>query len=192
MLLSMREMPTLETKRLLLRTLVPADIHALTQIRNDWQNMKFMSPSTGWPPPENIGEIVFNFWDKKTETSSTHIWAITEKSAPNLCIGYIYLTLNDQNNDQLGFCIDSNHHGKGFGKEVTALVIHHAFSTLKQSELFIRNASVNQASHKLQSGNGAKIMHTEQADYTIGTLLRECWHLTSESFYTAKPEFLTT
>lgn len=125
--------PTIETKRLILRGFNPGDLDAYTMICANPDFMRFLSagkPLTRVQAQEQI-EFIMDHWADK----NYGLWAIVEQSS-NCLIGRVGLQYSDDwSGIQIGWAIQPKSWGKGYATEATQTVINWTFNNQVTSEL---------------------------------------------------------
>ncbi len=121
--------PALSTKRLMLRALAPADIHALFALRSDPRVMKHI----GRPLAKTL-EDAAKFMQDMQETFAAKtgiVWAITRHGDPELIgtIGFWRIEA-EHHHGELGYILKPELWGQGFTREAASAVIAHGFDGL--------------------------------------------------------------
>jgi len=119
----METLPEIETERLLLRTLVPADAPALFGYAVDPRVSRFLL----WSPHKDIEESRAAI-DRFREAPQMMQWAITQKDGGVLVgVGGFGVVNGALRSADLGYSFSPAFWGQGFATEMTKAVISHGF-----------------------------------------------------------------
>lgn len=131
--------PVLESSRLSLRKLLPADAKDFYQMRSDSELMKYIDK----PRMKNIAEAraLIKQMEKDSLLGNGINWGITRKEEDQL-IGTIGFWRIDKPNyrAEVGYMIKTDHQGKGLVTEALQLAIDFAF---KKMHLHSMEANIN-------------------------------------------------
>jgi [ribosomal protein S5]-alanine N-acetyltransferase len=117
-------MPTLETKRLVLRQLVVDDAPELFKMLSDDEVMRYWSSG----PHQHLNETrSYIAWNADTR-ADRKCWAVTLTGGPAL--GWVILVPRRKDNYELGYILGRDHWGQGYVAEATKAVLDYAFGTL--------------------------------------------------------------
>ena len=117
-------LPTLTTKRLVLRQLVLGDAQALFNVLSDDVVMKYWSSA----PHRDVVETQTYVAANADPEGLYKTWAITRDGAS--AIGWVVLILRRQDNFELGYILGRDHWRQGYLFEAATAVIDHAFLKL--------------------------------------------------------------
>jgi ribosomal-protein-alanine N-acetyltransferase len=175
--------PVLETPRLILRPIRADDLDAMRRRFDQWEVVKYLSDSVPWPlPPDNF-EIAMADTLEKMARRERCSWAITLKEDPDELIGRIDLWADDGvSRDQRGFWLDPAFWGQGLTTEAAERVTEFAFLELGWPQLWLCNAELNVASHRVKEKQGATIVARSPRAYVYGEGVRVTWLLTREAW----------
>lgn len=142
--------PTIETKRLIIREILPVDEQDFFELDSNPDVHKFL----GNNPVKDIQQIkmVIEFVRKQYDENGIGRWAVIEKNN-NEFIGWAGLKLvkdltnNHINFYDLGYRLKQKHWGKGFATEASREILKFGFETLKLKEIFATTESANSASN---------------------------------------------
>ncbi|HIW06370.1 MAG TPA: GNAT family N-acetyltransferase [Candidatus Ignatzschineria merdigallinarum] len=152
----MRNIPKLETARLLLRPLVLDD--ALRIFHNFSQDCvtEFYDLSTFTKMEEAIDLI--NNWNQRTANGEGLRWAITYKETPELLIGTcgFHNFSKENNRAEIGYELSPEEWGKGVMTEAIREMIAYGFETLELHRIEAFIDPLNHASRKLLQKDGMK------------------------------------
>src|SRR6185312_658218 len=121
--------PTLETKRLILRRIEVADAPQIQRLFPQWEIVKYLNKFVPWPYPAD-GALTFvrDLAVPAMEQGDECNWTIRLKSEPEQVIGCINLTKKGDTNR--GFWLGLPWHGHGYMTEANDVVTEFWFETL--------------------------------------------------------------
>lgn len=163
--------PTLESQRLLLRQITPADVDQVYSIRSDAATMKYIPRPLAKNKQDALDHI--QAITKGLEESESIAWAITFKDDDRL-VGIICLLRMQLKNfrTEMGYVLHPNYHGKGIMDEAVKLVINYAFNVLKFHSIEAVIDPDNLASEKvLLKNNFVKEGHLKENEFYEGRFL---------------------
>ena len=173
--------PALETQRLLLKPLEPADAPAIQILFPHWEIVKFLNSKVPWPyPPDGALDYCRNIAIPAMERGEAWHWTIRLKTAPRAIIGFI--SLNKSADENRGFWLDSKWQGQGLMSEACDRVTDYWFNELGFPILRVPKAIANEASRRISIKQGMRVVSTEERDYVSGRLPSETWELTAEEW----------
>jgi len=117
----MAELPTLETKRLVLRAVEVEDADALHHFFSDEEAMTWWSSGPHKTLEETRAYVRVNATDAKYLT-----WAITESGGEAL--GWVCLIPGREGVAEIGYNLRRSHWRKGYVREAVARIIEHGFT----------------------------------------------------------------
>jgi len=122
--------PILESERLVLRKITPADVDEVFAIRSDAQTMKYIPRPLAKTKEDALEHI--NVVNKAIEENVAINWGISFKDDPKL-LGMICLIRMQPENyrTETGYILHPDYHRKGIISEAFATVIDYAFNVLK-------------------------------------------------------------
>lgn len=137
-------LPILDTARLRLRTLGPADVPALFDVFSDVDAMRY------WSRPAMVShaeaEASLRDIEANHKTGMFAQWGIARRE-DDLVIGTctLHRILRDHRRAELGYILRRDHWGRGLAKEALVTLIDHAFGELGlhrlEADIDPRNAS---------------------------------------------------
>ncbi len=159
----------IETDRLILREIVPADRNGLFAIDSDPEVNTYL----GRKPVENIEQIddIITFIRKQYVENGIGRWAMIEKNTNNF-VGWCGLKLvkeltnNHINYYDLGYRLNKSYWGKGFGTEAAMATLDYGFITMKLKDIYAIADSQNIASINIIQKVGLKYINTFKLDNT--------------------------
>ncbi|WP_298281566.1 GNAT family N-acetyltransferase [Acidocella sp.] len=167
---------TLETSRLLLRGVQPADAPSLQRHFNDYEVIRWLSHHVPWPyPPNGVAWFIKSILP--AQGHARWVWAICLKSRPDEAIGIIELRAGEGCNR--GFWLGRAFWGQGIMSEAERAVTAHAFMVLGFERLRLDNARGNARSRRVKEKAGATLRYVEPARFVDPALYeQEVWELT--------------
>jgi RimJ/RimL family protein N-acetyltransferase len=158
----------LETDRLLLRPVKPADAPKLFAYRSDAETNQYQ----GWIPKtmEEVVRFIANTAEQPNEPESWFQLALINKSSEEL-VGDLGLHFFDSEHRQVevGCTLSKQHHRKGYAREALAAVLTHLFTTWEKHRVITSIDPANTASIRLVEYLGfRKEAHFEQSLYLNG------------------------
>lgn len=145
--------PTLTTKRLILRQIVPEDAPELFFMRTDDRVMKYIER----PRPKNIDETItfINTIADLRNKNEIITWGIALKNEPKLIGTVVLMNFKKEHyRAEFGYALHPDHWRKGIMNEVAEAVIAYAFNEIKLHSLEANINPGNTGSQKLLEKNG--------------------------------------
>lgn len=177
--------PTLETPRLLLRSLEAEDIPQIQAVFPQWEIVKYLAAKVPWPYPSNGAEVFFSQSVLPArERGEEWLWTIRLKTGPATIVGTISLIKSDHENR--GFWLDPRLRGNGYMSEACDAVTDFWFEVLKFPVLRVRKAVANTASRRISEKQGMRVIERMERDYVCGRLPAELWEITAEEWRARK------
>lgn len=173
--------PTLETRRLLLRPLSLSDVDAVQEEFPHWEIVQFLSSVIPWPYPAD-GALTFirDIALPAMEKGTAWYWSIRLTEAPDRLIGVI--SLMDGPDDNRGFWLVPEWRGRGLATEAANAVTDYWFETLGRPALRVPKAIGNAASRRISERAGMRVIASCDRDYISGRLPAEIWEITREEW----------
>jgi|MGYP000735870297 [ribosomal protein S5]-alanine N-acetyltransferase len=152
-----------ETKRLILREILPTDIDGLFELDSDPEVHKYL----GNKPIKDKTQIVdiINFIRQQYIDNGIGRWAIIDKKT-NDFIGWTGLKLvteltnNHQNYYELGYRLIKRYWGQGIATETALASLKFAFDKLKTDEVYAIADCTNNGSNKILQKVGLQFIET--------------------------------
>jgi RimJ/RimL family protein N-acetyltransferase len=174
-------MSELETRRLLLRPLEPADAEQLQKVFPQWEIVRYLAAVVPWPyPPDGAYKYVHDIALPAMARGEVWQWTLRLKTQPEQIIGSIDLRVKE--NENRGFWLDPRWHSQGLMTEACDAVTDFWFETLKFPVLRAPKAVPNEASRRISLKQGMRLVATEERDYVSGRFLSEIWEITAEEW----------
>jgi len=181
--LRMPATPVLETPRLILRPMRAGDVPAIQRRFPKWEIVQYLHDEVPWPYPDdgaatNMAQVLARM-DRREQC----FWAITPRGGDDELIGRIDLWADDGvKKDQRGFWLDPELWGQGLMTEAADRVTDFALVELGWPHLWLSNAEVNLASHRVKEKQGATIVERTPRGYVYGQGVKVTWLLTREAW----------
>ena len=187
--LRMPETPVLQTERLVLRPPRESDVPTMQRRFPQWEVVRYLDAHIPWPyPADGAAENWPNIRRDLTERQKCH-WAVTLKGGDDEQVGLISLWQDDgRSRDQRGFWLDPEFWGRGLMTEAANRVTDYALVELGWPRLWLCNAEVNVASHRVKEKQGAVIVDRTHRRYVYGDGVRVTWLLTREAWLAHRPQ----
>ncbi|MDB5294261.1 MAG: GCN5-related N-acetyltransferase [Phycisphaerales bacterium] len=129
-------MAVVETKRLVLRELVPADGRRMFDLYSDPQTMAFMGP-----PPRSVqeeSENIARHAERYYRRQGYGLWAVVAKGSDEIIgrCGLLRFELRSEPQTEISYLLARQSWGNGYATEAAGGVLGFAFGTLKLDRLF--------------------------------------------------------
>jgi [ribosomal protein S5]-alanine N-acetyltransferase len=175
--------PVLETERLILRLLVPADAPAIQRRFPRWEIVRYLNERVPWPYPDDGADRFIEICQGEMARGEKHHWSIRLKDGPDELIGIINLWPDDgQSRDMRGFWLDPEFQGRGLMTEAADRVTGYAFRELDWPHLWVSNAERNRASARVKEKQGARLVGFEAFRSIEGEGRRMVWLIEREAW----------
>jgi ribosomal-protein-alanine N-acetyltransferase len=181
--------PVLETSRLVLRPIRPADAPTIQRRFDQWDVVKNLTGTIPWPYPADGAAT--NMVDTQNDLARglKSIWALTLKGGDDELIGRIDLWPDDgRSREQRGFWLDPEFWGQGLMSEAADRVTEYAFGDLGWPRLWLRNSEANPASHRIKEKQGAHVVGRELKHFVSGEAMSIIWLLSREDWQAKREE----
>jgi RimJ/RimL family protein N-acetyltransferase len=173
--------PTLETRRLILRPLELADAAQAQAIFPHWEIVRYLAKAVPWPyPPDGAFTFYRDVALPAVERGEAWHWTLRLKSLPEQMIGNITLRRGETKNR--GFWLGLAWQGQGLMTEACEVVTEYWFNTLRMPLLRVPKAVANVASCRISKSQGMSMVAIEERDYVSGRLPSEIWEITAEEW----------
>ena len=173
--------PVLETARLVLRPVRMDDAPACQAKFPHWEVVRYLAGKVPWPYPDDGAETHLRISIGEMERGEKFHWAITLKGADEM-IGRIDLWPSDGSREQRGFWLETAQQGRGLITEAAERVTEYAFVDLGWPQLYLGNAEINTASHRVKEKQGATLIDREPMEFVYGPGVRVVWLLKREDW----------
>jgi RimJ/RimL family protein N-acetyltransferase len=181
--LRMPPTPVLETRRLILRPPRESDTPAMQRRFPQWEIVRYLHNEVPWPYPEDGCAHFMALTMRQLARGEKSAWAIVPKDGPDELIGRIDLWADDgEKRDQRGFWLDPAFWGRGLMTEAADRVTEYALIELGWPRLWLSNAEINVASHRVKEKQGATIVGRTPRRYVYGEGVKVTWLLTREAW----------
>lgn len=155
----------LVTRRLVLRTPMPEDAQAITEIAN---NMSIASQTSRIPHPYSLKDAEDWIASIGDEAAVGEIAYLITAKADGTALGAAGFTISECAGTEIGYWIGEPFWGKGFATEAAQAVIDQAFTTPETERIFACCHASNNASRKVLEKCGFK--HTGPGMCACGAL----------------------
>lgn len=178
----MSQVPTLQTKRLILKELTLEHAPSYQKHFANWEVIGELSSLVPWPYPADgaatyIGNIV-----APQQGKQRWMWGLFLKNAPEEFIGSIEL-LREGKPEHRAFWLAHAHWGKGYMTEAAEAVTTFAFEEVGFETLVFANAVGNTRSRRVKEKQGARLLRVEPAGFVNPEYTEhEVWELTKEEW----------
>lgn len=180
--------PVLQTERLILRPLAPADASALQRRFPHWEIVRFLNARIPWPYPADGAARFIEIAVGEMERGEKHHWSIRLKEGPDELIGSIVLWPDDEKSrDMRGFWLDPAFQRRGLMTETADRVTDYAFQELGWPHLWVSNAEPNRASARVKEKQGAHLVGFEPFHFIEGEGRRMVWRIEREAWLARRP-----
>ena len=175
--------PVLQTERLILRPPRESDTPVVQRRFPQWEIVRYLHAEVPWPyPPDGAAQHWLRMNREIKAREKSH-WAITLKGGADEPIGLISLWKDGAAaRDQRGFWLDPEFWGRGLMTEAANRVTDYALVELGWPQLFLSNAEINRASHRVKEKQGATIVDRTPRRYVYGDGVKVTWLLTREAW----------
>jgi ribosomal-protein-alanine N-acetyltransferase len=179
--------PSLETRRLLLRPLQLADADQVQQLFPHWEIVKYLNDKVPWPYPADGARTFYEEVALPAMARGEHwTWSIFLKANPTQLIGSISLMRGDENR---GFWLGLPWHGLGLMTEASDAATDFWFDVLKFPVLRVPKAIANTASRRISEKQGMRVIATVERGYVCGCRPAEVWEITAEEWQARRSPF---
>jgi RimJ/RimL family protein N-acetyltransferase len=153
----------IETERLILREIVPADVDGLFELDSDPEVHRYLGNKTVDSKEKTLEIIAFII--QQYADNGIGRWAIIDKNT-NEFIGWTGLKFvtdlinNHKDFYDIGYRLIPKYWGKGMATESAVAVLDYAFNTMKLEEVFASASCENVGSNKILRNIGLKFIET--------------------------------
>jgi [ribosomal protein S5]-alanine N-acetyltransferase len=148
-------MKTLETERLILRTLSLDDAGRVEELASDIEVAK-TTLTIPHPYPKGSAKDFISSILASAAEGNIVIYAVIEKDTDSL-IGIINISLNPQNErGELAYWIGKEYWGKGYGTEAAKCLVKFGFDELNLNKIFAASFTQNPGSWRIMEKIGMK------------------------------------
>jgi len=180
--------PVLETRRLILRPLEPADAPALQRRFPRWEIVRYLNERIPWPYPADGAERFIALAQGDMARGEKHHWSIRAKEGADELIGGIDLWPDDgRSREMRGFWLDPEFQGRGLMTEAADRVTDYAFRELGWPRLWVSNAEANRASARVKERQGARLVGFEPFRFVEGESRRMVWLIERDDWLARRP-----
>ena len=177
----------LETERLLLRRLTPADADNLYALDSDPEVMRFLNG--GEPTPFDVirDQVLPYFLTYYERNEGYGYWAAIEK-AGGAFLGWFHLRPPDDDPDavELGYRLGRAAWGQGYATEGARALVHKGFTELGARRIIARTLAAHTASIRVMEKAGLRFVYTGPNAWRAGREVVE--YALDRSEYTPEDE----
>jgi [ribosomal protein S5]-alanine N-acetyltransferase len=174
--------PHLQTKRLLLREVVLADVPAYERHFVDYEVIRNLARVVPWPYPAGGVESFVRNVLLPAQGLERWTWGVFLQPTPLECMGVVDLW-REARPDNRGFWLARSLWGQGLMTEAVAAVNDCAFGQLGFQRLVFSNARGNLRSRRVKEKTGARFLGVEPALFVDASLSeRELWETTRDDW----------
>jgi RimJ/RimL family protein N-acetyltransferase len=154
-------MVIVETDRLVVRSLIPADLDAFTAVTGDPELMRYVGDGTTLTREETAGWIETTARNQLRDGWTT--WAVADRETDAL-IGYAGLVHGDEDAIEVTYVLGRDQWGRGLASEIVAALVEHAVTVRGLTELRATIDPRNAASRRVveKAGFRAVAERTDQ------------------------------
>jgi [ribosomal protein S5]-alanine N-acetyltransferase len=179
--------PVLETERLILRPLAPADAPAVQRLFPRWEVVRYLNERVPWPYPDDGAIRFIEICQDEMARGEKHHWSIRLKEGPDELIGIIDLWPDDgASRDMRGFWLDPEFQGRGLMTEAADRVTDYAFRNLDWPHLWVSNDDRNLPSARVKERQGARLVGFEPFRSVSGEGRRMVWLIERDAYFKAR------
>lgn len=179
---AIESIPELETERLYLRGITPADVPAYEEQFVDYEVIRYLNANVPWPYPKGGVETYMNEQVFPFQGKTKWLWCLFPKNDPQKLIGGIEL-LREGKPENRGFWLGVAYHGHGYMTEAAIATTDFAFDHLGFEKLVFENAVGNSRSARVKEKTGAKLIGTKTREYVDPELNQtQIWELSKEDW----------
>lgn len=184
------KIPTLETKRLILRPVSIDDAPAIQKYFNNWNIIKNLSTAAPWPYPDNGAEtFLCDIALPAMKKGEACVWGILSKEeGATEVIGIVdYRKTATPDGGNRGFWLAEPFWGQGYMTEAVEAVQDYLFFDLEIDHIIVTNVKSNPASRRIKEKTGARFLRIEENDnHHADNKETEVWEVTREGWISAK------
>jgi ribosomal-protein-alanine N-acetyltransferase len=176
--------PTIQTRRLVLRPLSPADAPAIQRHFNNWNIIRNLASVVPWPYPDNGAETFIRLQlEKMAAGEEIYQWVLMLRSGDGEAIGNIHFRPRaDSPKGNRGFWLAEPYWNQGLMTEAITSVNDFAFGTLGIESFYVCNAASNEASRRVKQKTGSEFVGYVELLHHNGQSKAEKWKVTRKNW----------
>lgn len=175
-------LPTLETRRLVLRPAELSDAEQAQALFPHWEIVRFLQNIVPWPyPPDGALTWYRDFALPAMQRGEEWHWTLSLKTSLGRMVGSVTLRSKDSNNNR-GFWMGLPWQGQGLMTEACEVVTDYWFDVLKFPVLRAPKAVPNIASRRISEKTGMRLVTIEEHDFVSGRFPTEIWEVTADEW----------
>jgi len=146
--------PQLETQRLILRQVVPADVHEIFFFRSNPTVLQYINKDPQTELEQAMAHI--QLLTDNVDNNTGIAWGMALKEQPGTLIGTLGLWRLEKENyrAEIGYVMHPNHYGKGLMSEAVAAACHYGFYQMGLHTIMASINPENDGSRKVLLRNG--------------------------------------
>lgn len=178
------DIPTLQTRRLLLRPLAFSDAAAIQHHFNNWNIIENLASVVPWPYPDDGAETFIKQQLRKIAAGEEiYQWVLVLRLGDDEAIGNIrFIPRADNPKGNRGFWLAEPYWNQGLMTEAITVVNDFVFKTLGIESFHVCNAASNVASRRVKQKTGAEFVGFVELSHHNGQSKAERWIVTRESW----------
>jgi RimJ/RimL family protein N-acetyltransferase len=177
-----KPVPSLKTKRLLLRPITLEDAIGYSKYFVDYEVIRHLSSVVPWPYPKDGVTDYLKTMILPAQGIDRWAWGIFLQKNPSEIIGCIDLWRKGCPENR-GFWLGKAFWGQGLMTEAAMAVTDFAFQELGFEKLIFSNAVGNTRSRRVKEKTGAHLLGTRPAKFVDPSLIEaETWELTKDEW----------
>jgi [ribosomal protein S5]-alanine N-acetyltransferase len=176
--------PVLETRRLILRPLAPADAPAIQRHFNNWNIIRNLASVVPWPYPDDGAEtFIRQQLQKAAAGEEIYHWVLVLRQGDGQAIGSIsFRSQLEAAKGNRGFWLAEPYWNQGLMTEAIAAVNDFVFETLRLESFYVCNSASNAASRRVKQKTGAVFVGYIELAHHNGQTKSEKWKVTRQSW----------
>lgn len=178
--------PTLQTKRLILKPIRLSDAESYEALFVDYEVVSQLAAAVPWPYPKGGVAEYLKTLILPEQGKSRWVWGIYLKDNSEQIIGCVDLWRAGKPENR-GFWLGRKYWGNGYMTEAVEPVMDYAFNELGFEKLIFTNAVGNTRSRRVKEKTGARLLRVAPAKFVNPKYTEhEIWELTKEEWSQAK------
>lgn len=176
--------PTIQTRRLVLRSLALSDAPAIQRHFNNWNIIKNLASVVPWPYPDDGAETFVRLQLRRIAAGEEiYQWVLALRFGDGEAIGNIHFSPRADNpKGNRGFWLAEPYWNQGLMTEAISSVNDFAFHTLGIESFYVCNVASNEASRRVKQKTGAEFVGFVELPHHNGQSRSERWRVTRENW----------
>jgi RimJ/RimL family protein N-acetyltransferase len=178
------DIPTIQTRRLILRPLALSDAPAIQRHFNNWNIIRNLASVVPWPYPHDGAEsFIKQQLEKISVGDEIYQWVLVLRSGDGEAIGSMrFHPKAEDPKGNRGFWLAEPHWNRGLMTEAVASVNDFVFQTLGMESFHVCNVASNAASRRVKQKTGAEFVGFIELLHHNGQTKSEKWKVTRKSW----------